>query len=311
VRLVVDGLPALRGRTMNEKRTWAGRHADGLRRMLLLEPRGHAGLIAACLTEPEGAGAHAGVLFMDAGGFLDLSVHGLMAAAAIAASHGLIIPLDPGAEVRCDTAAGRLLVQLLDRTDHGGRTIAVRGVPAQAGGGGLVVDLGNRRLRADLAFSPMPFAIVDGESAGLALEPAYLPELRRIGEAVCDALARQRRPSEPAAAGLEHIAATVFTGPARGNADLRLVAVRRRSAVDRSPGGESMAAVMAILHAMGLLAAGQLFTAEGLIGTTLTGRIASDGANGIAADVEGTVWITGEHTLLAEDHDPFENGFET
>ncbi|HXD73556.1 MAG TPA: proline racemase family protein, partial [Vicinamibacterales bacterium] len=41
LRLVVDGFPAPRGKTMAEKAEWAERHADHLRRALVLEPRGH------------------------------------------------------------------------------------------------------------------------------------------------------------------------------------------------------------------------------------------------------------------------------
>jgi proline racemase len=251
---------------------------------------------------------------MDSAGFVDLSVHGAMAAVAIAAAHGLLTPLGAGVEICCDTAADTLHVRVLDRTDDGGRIVAVRGTTARAGSGGLVVDLGGRRLRADVAFSSALCAVVDAESAGLALEPAHIQELRRVGEAVADAVERQHRPIDPLAPALQRIAATIFTGPARASSDLRMVAVRRRGSIDRAPGGESIAAVMAILHAMGLLGEGQTFTAEGLIGTTLTGRISSSdagaGGAGIVADVEGVVWLTGEHTPLADDGDPFGTGFE-
>jgi len=52
LRLIVEGCPALRGRTMGEKRTSAGKLADAMRRTVLLEPRGHADLLGAVLTEP-------------------------------------------------------------------------------------------------------------------------------------------------------------------------------------------------------------------------------------------------------------------
>ena len=37
LRLIVDGFPAPRGKTMLEKRDWVKRHADHLRRALMLE----------------------------------------------------------------------------------------------------------------------------------------------------------------------------------------------------------------------------------------------------------------------------------
>ena len=58
---------------MGEKQDWAARHADHLRRVLIHEPRGHADMFGAVLTEPASPGAHAGVLFMQDDGFTPVS----------------------------------------------------------------------------------------------------------------------------------------------------------------------------------------------------------------------------------------------
>ena len=52
LRLIVDGFPSPRGKTMLEKRESVRRYADHLRRALMLEPRGHADMYGAILTEP-------------------------------------------------------------------------------------------------------------------------------------------------------------------------------------------------------------------------------------------------------------------
>ena len=52
LRLVIDGLPAPEGRTMLEKRAWAMKRLDHLRKALILEPRGHTDMYGALLTEP-------------------------------------------------------------------------------------------------------------------------------------------------------------------------------------------------------------------------------------------------------------------
>src|SRR6266568_5193561 len=79
LRLVVCGIPAPRGATMGAKLEWAGRHADRLRRVLLSEPRGHADLSGALLTQPALPGSDAGVLFMDGDGYGSMSGHGIIA----------------------------------------------------------------------------------------------------------------------------------------------------------------------------------------------------------------------------------------
>src|SRR5438034_1340953 len=105
LRLVVGGFPAPLGKTMTEKRDWARRHASRIRSVLLSEPRGHADMIGAVLTEPATPGCHAGVLFMDGEGYANLSGHGVIAITTIALERTLI---DPGADTALafDTPAG-------------------------------------------------------------------------------------------------------------------------------------------------------------------------------------------------------------
>src|SRR6187402_123608 len=103
LRLVVDGFPAPRGRTMPDKVDWVRRHGDQLRRVLMREPRGHADLCGALLTEPAAPGSHAGVIFMNGGGYPALSGHGILAVTTIALERGLLMPGGDGMTVVFDT----------------------------------------------------------------------------------------------------------------------------------------------------------------------------------------------------------------
>ena len=77
---------------MTEKVEWLRRHADGLRRLLLREPRGHAGVRGAILTEAVMPGSHAGVIFMNGDGYTAMSGHGIIAVTTIALERGLVMP---------------------------------------------------------------------------------------------------------------------------------------------------------------------------------------------------------------------------
>ena len=61
LRLVTDGMPTPQGATMLEKRAWAQKRLDHLRRAVMLEPRGHADMYGALLTEPVHPDSQAGV----------------------------------------------------------------------------------------------------------------------------------------------------------------------------------------------------------------------------------------------------------
>jgi trans-L-3-hydroxyproline dehydratase len=105
-------------RTMLEKREWVRRHADHLRRALMLEPRGHADMYGAVLTEPVLAGSHAGVLFMHNEGYSTMCGHGIVAVTTIALERGLLVPGGDGATVVYDAPAGTIRARA---TRGGGR----------------------------------------------------------------------------------------------------------------------------------------------------------------------------------------------
>jgi len=64
---------------------------------------------------------------------------------------------------------------------------------------------------------------------------------------------------------------------------------------------------------MGLLAADRPFVHESLIGTRFAGRVRSRTVVGehqaVVPEIEGSAWITGEHTFLVDDDDPLKEGF--
>ena len=318
LRLVTDGLPTPSGATMLGKQQWMAEHADGLRASLLLEPRGHEGITGACFTVPVSAEAHAGVLFMHGDGYAGLCGHGLIGAVTIGIEKGLLF--DSAAEaarertVRVDTVCGMLSARARLSLDGRVEAVAVTLPPALVVAAGHALQAGGRVLRVDIAWCGAFYAIIDAESAGLVLDRSGLPELRRAGVRIAEALSNSvvlRHPEEGASTGLD---AVVFTGPPRAeDAHLVSAAVFSDGAVDRSPCGGTTAAVMAVLDAMGLMVGDAPFVLESLIGTQFTGRIVgrteAGGIPAVVPEIEGSAWITGEHTFHVDERDPLREGF--
>ena len=92
LRLIVGGFPRIEGTTMLERREWVRANCDHLRTALMLEPRGHADMYGALLTEPERADSDAGVLFMHNEGYSTMCGHGVIAVVTMAIERGLIVP---------------------------------------------------------------------------------------------------------------------------------------------------------------------------------------------------------------------------
>jgi len=313
LRLIVDGFPSPRGTTMLEKREWVRRHADHLRRALMLEPRGHADMYGAVLTEPVLPGSHAGILFMHNEGYSTMCGHGIVAVTTIALERGLLVPGGDGATVVYDAPAGTIRARAA-LTDGRVASVAFLNVPSFVLHGGLSVKIASRHLRADVAFGGAFYAIVDCEAVGLPIDVEHLPELRRVGMEIKHAIESAQTIVHPLDAGLRGIYGTIFTGPPSDQgADLRNVTIFADAEVDRSPCGTGTAAVMAVIDAMGLLAADKPFVHESLIGTRFNGRVTNHTFVGeheaIVPEIEGSAWITGEHTFIVDDSDPLKNGF--
>ncbi|HEY2905490.1 MAG TPA: proline racemase family protein, partial [Vicinamibacterales bacterium] len=193
-------------------------------------------------------------------------------------------------------------------------SVAFVNVPSFVLHGGMAVKLANRTIRADVAFGGAFYAIVDSEAVGLPIDVAHLPDLRRVGMEIKHAIDAAQTIAHPLEPGLQGIYGTIFTGPPSDDtADLRNVTIFADAEVDRSPCGTGTAAVMAVVDAMGLLTDEKPFVHESLIGTRFNGRIAGRTTVGeyqaITPEIEGSAWITGEHTFLVDDSDPLKAGF--
>ena len=315
LRLIVEGLPSPEGDTMLAKRAWAQKHIDHLRRSLMLEPRGHADMYGAILTEPVTNGAHAGVLFMHNEGWSTMCGHGVIAVTTIAIERELIWPGGP--ELVLDAPAGRIEASATVTDNNGHRrvsSVSFRNVASYVWEAGLPVTVGGRTIPVDVAFGGAFYAIVDAESAGLAVDVSRLGELRRLGMEIKREVERLRQVSHPEDVGLNGIYGTIFTAPAQHpDAHLRNVTIFADAEVDRSPCGTGTAAVMAVLSEMGMLTEESPFVHESIVGTLFVGRIAGRRPVGdhaaIVPEIQGSAWITGEHTFLIDGDDPLRAGF--
>ena len=321
LRLVIEGLPSPDGRSMLEKRAWAIKRLDHLRRAIMLEPRGHTDMYGALLTEPVTKSSDAGILFMHNEGWSTMCGHGIIAVTTIALQRELIRARaadKPGTlSVRYDTPAGAVSARA--RLAYQGEamrveSVAFRNVPSFVFEPSVLVAIGGRKIPVDIAFGGAFYAIVDAEAAGVPIDGARLPELRVLGMAIAREVERLRRVVHPIDGGLEGIYGTIFTAPALlPDAHLRNVTIFADAEVDRSPCGTGTAAVMAVLNDMGLLLDDLPFVHESIVGTTFSGRVVDRVQVGdraaIVAEIEGSAWITGEHTFLIDGDDPLKAGF--
>ena len=317
LRLIVDGFPRPQGRTMLDKRAWVKKHNDWIRRGLMFEPRGHINMYGAVLTEPVEADSHTGILFMHNEGYSTMCGHGIVAVTTIAIERELLFVAEDQTTVVFDSPAGPVRARatlVSNRSTRRVESVSFVNVPSFVLHPGVTVKIAGREVSVDVAFGGAFYAIVDTEAAGLPLSISELPQLRQTGMEIKYAVEAAVRVAHPFQSSLEGIYGTIFTGVAESpDADLRNVTIFADAQVDRSPCGTGTGAVMAVLDAMGLIDDDRPFVNESLLGTVFRGRVVERVKVGdysaIVPEIEGSAWITGEHTFIIDENDPLRSGF--
>ena len=298
-RIVVGGVPRLEGGTVPAQRRWAIQHLDGVRRLLVNEPRGHADMYGCFVTET--ATADLGAVFFHNQGFSTACGHGTIALVTWALESGrLPVPAADGeVEVAVDVPSGRLRAWAAVR---GGDVTAVRfrNVPS------FVLRRGVEAAgcRVDVAFGGAFYAIAP---APAPVDRAGLPRLIERGRAVKDALNRAGGVVHPLEPELRDVYGVIWTDGDRN------VTVFADGEVDRSPCGSGTSARLALLDATGELPRGHPLRHRSVVGTEFTGRVVAQaevaGIPAVVTEVEGAAHLTGRHEFVLEAGDPLGTGF--
>ena len=312
-RIVTAGIPQIPGKTMGEKKAWTQSHLDHFRRMLMLEPRGHQDMFGAILTPPTSPDAHAGVLFMDSKGYLDMCGHGTIGTVTALISTG-IIPVEPvdgeqTIQVILDTAAGKISAAARIENNQV-KAVSFRNVAAFFHGSVTIQIPALGTVSVAIAYGGNFFALVEAEALQTELELKNIEKLKflslEIRDAVNDAVTLAH-PLSGEARGVDLVEIYQEGAPAKN------MVVFGTGQVDRSPCGTGTCAKMAFLHATGRLSIGQPYVYASILGTRFTGRIIEETRvgekKGIVPEITGQAHITGLHHFVADPQDPFRDGF--
>lgn len=313
-RVVTGGVPPIPGPTMVAKRRYAREHLDHLRRTLMWEPRGHADMYGALLTEPVTPGVDVGVLFMHNEGFSTMCGHGIIALATVLVTLGLVPVEGPEAALTIDTPAGP--VRATAHLDRDGVTaVRFRNVPSFLAGRDQSVSVpGLGTVRYDLAFGGAFYAYVEADQLGLHLVPGKVRELIEVGMAIKRGVMAKGPIEHPYEPDLGFLYGTILVGAAHDPAHhSRNVCIFADGEVDRSPTGTGVSGRVAIHHARGELPLGEAITIESILGTTFEARAIEETDFGphpaVIPEVRGSASLTGRHEFVVDPTDDLAGGF--
>jgi len=295
-RVVVEGGPDWPGQTMMEKRQSMTVEADWLRRACVLEPRGSEAFVGALLTKPVDEESVAGVLFFNNSGYLNMCVHGVIGVVRTLAHLGRIAP---GTHT-LDTPAGKVTC-----TWNGDHNVTVRNVPSYRHARDVIVDvLGHGKIKGDIAWGGNWFFIVRRSPVDITLENRA--QLTRFALSIRNAL-RIHNITGTKKAEIDHIQ-LVGDGSAV-SADARNFVLCPGGAYDRSPCGTGTSALLACLHADGIVDYEKSWRQAGILGTAFNARpLRHSEEKTIIPEITGSAHVNLSGTIHFHADDPFQFG---
>jgi proline racemase len=219
---------------------------------------------------------------------------------------------EPETIVRLDTPAGLIFARA--RCENGRcLSVSLDNVAAFAEALDKTIETERwGRIKADIAFGGIYYAIVDVDQLGLAIESKNARELAETGIALKDVIAPQVEVRHPALPSLTEIAYVMFRSIEPDGA-IRTCTTLRPGRVDRSPCGTGSSANLAVLHARGQVKVGDMRRSRSIIGGEFTveaiGETSVGGRAAVLPRITGSAWMYGREFLRMDENDPFPNGF--
>ncbi|MFT4245672.1 MAG: proline racemase family protein [Micrococcaceae bacterium] len=319
-RIVTNPPVAIPGKTVKDKREAAlsTPEIDNIRKLMCLEPRGHADMYGGLIVPPDDEDAHFGVLFWDRHGFSTACGHGTIALGTWAVNSGLV-EMDPSGitDVVIDVPSGRVTASV--HTDKDGRVEEVDfvNVPSRFVGDNVILKTSECACKATLGWGGALYVGIEAKQFGLTVTPKNLTKLIELSQEIKVALKNDSRTEHPSDSRLSGVYGVIFfedfgTLPT-GELHQRNVTIFADGQVDRSPCGSGSSSRMAVLNATGKLNDSQVFLHDSIIGSRFEGRILKKTTEynqpAIIPKITGNAYKIGHATFEVDSNDPITPGF--
>jgi trans-L-3-hydroxyproline dehydratase len=308
LRVIVDGLPAIEGRTVLEKRRYFRDHYDHIRTGLMWEPRGHADMYGAVISPS--VDADFDVFFLHNEGYSTMCGHAVIALIKFAIETALVNKT----QIEINVPAGRIHARA--KVENGivteGSFLNVPSFVYLRDQNVVLEGIGN--VRFDIAYGGAFYAFVEAENVGLELVPSYFNRLIDMGRSIKRVVMNEFPIKHPFEEDLSFLYGTIFTGPPHDTTHhSRNVCIFADGELDRSPTGSGVSARAALHHVKGALGLNERITIESILGSTMSVEVAELTKFGpydaVIPEVSGTASFIGRNEFYFDPGDPFRRGF--
>ena len=314
LRIIIDGYPKLKGKTLLEKRSDALLNYDHIRKAIIWEPRGHANMYGAILVEPDSPEADIGVIFMHNEGYSTGCGHAVIALTKVLIEMGFIQMVEPETTVKMDVPSG--YIESFARINDGNvKDVRFQNVPSFVQSLDATIDIPDIGIiDYDLAFGGAYYAIVNVNQVNLKCIEKYHDALINKGMRIKHAIMNSVEIKHPIEPEMNFLYGTIFTDLAQDSTNhSRNVCIFADGELDRSPTGTGVSARAAIHYKRNEIKLGESITIESILGSSFSVRIDRTieygKYNAIIPEVTGDAYITGMNTFFINPDDPLKDGF--
>ncbi|HHV26917.1 MAG TPA: proline racemase family protein [Tissierellia bacterium] len=315
LRIITSGLPPIEGDTILEKREFVLKHYDYLRKMMMLEPRGHSGMYGCIIVPPVTEDGDFGVLFTHNEGLSSMCGHGIIAVTKVAIETGMI-PAENGVKVvKIDSPAGRITAYA-DLKDGKVEQVRFQNVPCFVYEKNVKVDVdGIGEVTGEVVYCGAFYVYLDVNQVGLKVNPKNAEELVRIGMEIKNKVTAKMEFKHPTS-GVNWLYGTIFYESLIRNGKklyTKNICIFAEGQIDRSPTGTGTGGRVALHYSKGEMNKEDILINNSVIDTTMKAKIIEDTKVGeydaVITEVSGTAYISGFNQLVLDPEDPLPEGF--
>ncbi|NMA55343.1 MAG: proline racemase family protein [Firmicutes bacterium] len=315
LRIVTSGFPPIPGQTILEKRAYVLKHYDHLRRMIMLEPRGHSGMYGCIIVPAVTADGDLGVLFTNNDGLSPMCGHGIIGLTTVLLETGMVIPVEGENIVKIDTPAGRVTAYAdvkAGQVEH----VRFRNVPCFVYKRDIVLNIdGIGDVLVDAAYGGGFYIYLDVKKVGLSISTENTERLVQVGMEIKNKAMAKLEFKHPSS-GIAGLYGTIlYETPQRDGHKIRTknICIFADGQVDRSPTGTGTGGRIALHYKLGEMNKDDTLINLSIIDTAFEGRLIEETQVGdfeaVVTEVSGKAHIVGFNQLVLDPRDPLPHGF--
>jgi len=314
LRVLYDGLPEIMGDSILEKRRYFRDHLDSIRTSVMFEPRGHADMYGALITEPITPNADFGTFFMHNEGYSTMCGHAIIALTKLVFDTGMIEKTGDQPELIIDAPPGLIRAKAF-RKNGIVEKVSFLNVPSFVLLRDEYVEVeGIGRVKFDVAYGGAFYAFVDADELGIGMQAKDYNQLIDWGKKIKRAVMENFPIRHPFEEDLSFLYGSIFIGaPQNAENHSRNVCIFAEGELDRSSTGSGVSARAALHYAKGDLQIGEKISIESILGTTMevmVSEITNYGPHqAVVPEVSGTAFLSGRNEFWIDPTDSLKNGF--